>query len=165
MLQPDLGSYHYLAYLILFFGTFTIYIRFFLNISLFLTISTLCLQPSLLSPDILYILGEGDQQDPILPKGTTNNYGRPYFTLVDRSKNYYHQNFNPQLHSRLSRGSNFVIGFAGLFVGGATLYYAKMQTDHAAINSFEMTRQNDLEEVSQGLMSKEEYQSKYKCKS
>lgn len=62
---------------------------------------------------------------------------------------------------RFSRGSNFIIGFATLCIDGATIYYAKSQADQATLNTFEMRRQNDLEKVSQGLMSKEEYNRRY----
>lgn len=174
LLESDLNSYYYLAYLMLFFGILTAYIRLFLNLSLFLTFATLRLQPSLLSPEILYVFGENDDSVP-QKNLDSNKSGRPYFAFMDKSRNTYHQNFNPQIHSRFSRGSNFAIGFAGLAIGGATVYYAKMQAEAAIIqaqaskdqvqaqvdNNWEMARQNDLEEVSQGFMTREDFAKKY----
>lgn len=143
----------------LFLGIFTLYIRLFLNLALFCTLTTLQLDPSLLSPAILYTLGDNQDLENLPPPQPQK--GRPYFSFIDRSHNTYNQNFNPQMHTRFSRGTNMAIGFCGLCLGGATLYYAKIQSDYAIQNTCEMTHQNDLEEVSQGLMMREDYQKKY----
>lgn len=81
------------------------------------------------------------------------------------NNNQYHQASTNAFRYRVI---GLGIGACTLCIGGYAAYQQRLQTIAAQesvraqeINNREMTRQNDLEELSQGLMSKENYNKKY----
>lgn len=154
----------HIIYIILVLGIAVTYYRILLSISMFFVFMVLRTNnPSLLHPVVLYVLGETPDE----PK-SSNPSPRNYSLFhINQSRNYYRENFKASNHG-LHRNVGYGIGFFGLVVGFGAAYYGKVQADASLaqvkaqeINNFEMRRQNDLEEVSQGLMSKEDYTKKY----
>ncbi len=164
-------------YFMLFIGISLIYFRFLINLALFIVPLALRLEPKLLSESVLYVFGEEQdmqksQDIPVTSPAKPRN--RLSFINITVNRSTYQQHFtlnNPKSFR------NFGIGL-GLFTLGATSYAAycsKIQADAAIIqanaalaqviaqevNNKEMARQNDLEEVAQGLMSKDDYIKKY----
>lgn len=93
-------------------------------------------------------------------------------SLFVYTKNIHNTYQSAPLNTSRFRLIGLSLGFCTLCVGGYAAYQQRLQTIAAQEsvrsqdkNNFEMTRQNDLEEVSQGLMSKESYQQKYGSKS
>lgn len=94
------------------------------------------------------------------------------FSIVDRSGPRYYTINRGSQHRRFG----LFLGICTFCVAGSAAYYAREQAlsarDQALSardqvqaqiqNNIQMERQNDLEEVSQGLRSKESYNEKYK---
>jgi len=79
----------------------------------------------------------------------------------NRSIFHYSKNIN-NYHRPLPKNAHwgkagFFLGFGSLVISGATYYHVAQQTEEARIQTLEFRTQNDLEEVSQGLKTKEEY--------
>ena len=58
----------------------------------------------------------------------------------------------------------FGIGVCTFCIGGYAAYQQCLQTISSQIQAEEMVRQNDLEEVSQGLMTRDDYLKKHSNK-
>lgn len=70
---------------------------------------------------------------------------------------HYHYPENISKNIKWFRGVGYFIGLSGLGVAGYAAYQQKLQTIAAVNQANEMRRQNDLEALSQELITKEEY--------
>ena len=96
-------------------------------------------------------------------KTINNNYS--LFTFKKNTTNNYQQAAANAFRFRLF---GLGVGICTLCIGGYAAYQQRLQTIAAQeavlaqqVNNLEMTRQNDLEELSQGIISKEDYLRKY----
>jgi hypothetical protein len=146
----------------LFLGLFFIYLRLTLTFSILVTHLTYTYNPTLLNPAILYILDNEPPIEPIQPITTNKSLFH-----VDGSKHTHY-------HSYVFANSNFLkkLGICTAVAGTCMAFYTALQmaqqTDIQRLHlkdSMEQTRQidrqNDLEEVSQGLRSTESYNAKW----
>lgn len=180
-------NYHPVVFVALFLifalGIGFIYVRVLVSISLFLIPLTLSINPSLFSPTILYVFGETDDV-PSPPKKEAPIPPNARFSLFSfqRTTNYYRHSFSgksPNIYRRAAMCLGICTA-GGAWVGA---FYAKMQAEAAIVqaeaaivqaeaskaqvtaqidNNRQMERQNDLEEVSQGLRTRESYTEKWK---
>lgn len=89
---------------------------------------------------------------------TQNHYSFLTFRKNVTNNQYHQTSTNAFRYHTLSLG----IGICTLCLGGYAAYQQRLQTSVAQeVNNYEMTRQNDFEEVSQGLMFKDNYTKKY----
>jgi hypothetical protein len=149
----------------------------------------------MLHSDILFIFGEGvdtptatpvspvpapiatpTPRVPVVPPAA------PKFSLINVSynrayhKNYYSEAFQSSIRLR---NIGFIVGVMGVGVGVATAKFsydaavaaqqqveiAKEQVRAQETNNYEMGRQNKLEELAQGICTKEEYLAEYPSRS
>jgi hypothetical protein len=160
-------SISFLTYLFisitLFTGLFFIYLRLILSFSVLVTNLAYVNKPTLLNPNILYVLDPNDQE---LPSSVSNNHNKSLFHF-DKSK---HTNYNTYIFPN----STFLkrLGICTAVAGTCIAFYAALQTgqqtellrlqvEQERLSLQQETRMNDLEEVSQGLMTKEAYNKKW----
>lgn len=159
------------VYIILLLGLIILYLRIFLSLSMYFTFTTLRLNKSLLSPVVLYVLGEGDDT-PLTSSSNEPNPSNRRFSLINitYTRKYFHQYF--------SSGNNggyksMTIGISLFAVGAAAAaaYYGKLQVEatdrgtEATNRGTEATnkqtaatnRETDVAAVDAGLISKDEY--------
>ena len=162
---------------LLIFGLAAIYFRLLLSISYNLILVTLSIDKNLLSQDLLYCVGEGVDPsssnkvfDPSPSSPSSSGGGKKYnFINVNYSRSYYRQNYaNSAKNFSFFKYAGLVVALVSVSIGGVaakaamdTVEINRDQVRAQEVNNFEMTRQNDLEELSQGLMTKEEYLKKY----
>jgi magnesium-transporting ATPase (P-type) len=141
------------VYCFIFLGLLNMYIRILLIISIFIYELSLRYK--------IYVLDPNDN-----PKSDYN--------FIKKEVHNHHHNHNHFNRTAFTRASFFVT-LAGCFISAGALYYANQANNlareannlareannHAATNSYEMTRQNDLEALGQGLMSREDFFRKY----
>lgn len=157
-------------YLLLFFGISIIYLRLIISASIFFVSASLRINPSLLSPSILFVLGEDDQGLPSKlgdSKQPITHDRKFSFINVSLTRNYYRQFFNP------SNTGNFrLLGYGIALCGSAaavgTLYYSKIQADAAVIQaeqsklqSYHTAREADIAAVDAGIITKETYYQRH----
>lgn len=168
LLHENFSNMTYIfIYCLLFVGISIIFFRFLINLTLFIVPLTLKTNPNLLSESILFVFSEQDTSDSNT-KDFTPEATKKKFSFINITRAVYHKHF---ISNNTNSFRYFGIGI-GLFTLGATsyaAYYSQIQANAALeqvraqeLNNYEMTRQNDLQEVSQGLMSKEDYKKKYK---
>ena len=142
--------------LMFFIGIFSIYFRFLLNLSLFLTQYILETNKSLILPEYLMLVdpldasNHGSEIPPNLPKG--NNQSKNQFVFFQKNNNNV-KNIIPNVG--LSKRFLVIGTLCSLCFVGGTFYYTRMQ-------GLETMRQNDLSEVEQGFMTRDEYIKKWK---
>jgi hypothetical protein len=151
-------SISFLTYLFisitLFTGLFFIYLRLILSFSVLVTNLAYVNKPTLLNPSILYVLDPNDQETPPV---VSNNKSLFHF---DKSK---HTNYNTYVFPN----STFLkrLGVCTAVAGTCIAFYAALQTGQQTTlmqrQVEQETRMNDLEELSQGLMTKEAYNKKW----
>jgi hypothetical protein len=147
-----------LIYISLVIGLLTVYARVMLNMSLITINYTLYHHRELLTPNFLLLTVE--QGNP-MPDSTPP-------PIENKSKQFvfFQKNHNNVRNTIPNAATSRRISLFGLFctvcIGGGTIFYAKKTYDAQMQNNFEMTRQNDAEEVAQGFMTREEYIKKYK---
>jgi len=78
------------------------------------------------------------------------------YSLLSSHKHYHTHNHQTPPATKLNiwRGTGFVFGVLTLGIAFGTFHYTRMQ-------GLETMRQNDLSEVEQGLLTKEEYLSRW----
>jgi hypothetical protein len=81
------------------------------------------------------------------------------FSLFHRSTASHTHSYNMVLEN--SRSFRYFGLFGGLLVGGATIYYMHNQLEDMKRQTRELERQNDLEEVAQGIRTNDWYRQKY----
>ena len=81
------------------------------------------------------------------------------FSLFHRSTAHHTHSYNMVLEN--SRSFRYFGLFGGLLVGGATIYYMHNQLEDMKRQTRELERQNDLEEVAQGIRTDKWYKQKY----
>lgn len=126
--------------LLLFVSFLGSYLRLLINVSQIIGVITRYYTPELLDP-VLRV------EPPELPPSSHKSL----FSFSHHTNNHY---YPPQ-----SKGVNwgrfgFIVACGGMLISGATYYHTTRQT-------YEFKRQNDLEELSQGLITKEEYQKRH----
>lgn len=157
LIEMDLFSF-YLLFVIAIISLFAFYLRFLLNIAILVA----TLEP-------VYRLNvEGLDENAINknhPQSSTSHKSLLSFNRYDNSHHHYTVSKNAMLFRRVG----IFIGVGTLGIASYAAYQQALQTIAAQEsvraqeqNNFEMSRQNDLEEVAQGFMSKETYESKYK---
>ena len=155
----------------LFLGIATVYTRLLINLSIFFTKLVLRTDKTLLPSNVLYILGE-EGDSPLPPKNistTPIESKKPYsFFNLNITRNYYRQSFSTS-NTSLYRGFGIGLGVGTFLVASTAAYYTKIQADAAMLqvqaqieNNAEMRRQNDLEELSQGIIDRPEYDRRRK---
>jgi len=161
---------HYLLYVGLILGLIAIYIRSLLFLSIFVV-------------DLRHIYHFGDlEEKPVISdEGKTKPGGNSWLSFHKHAHQHTHyENVAPK--TSFFRRAGLGIAFLGLGVTGYAAYQQRLQTiaaqealkvaqeslkvaqeslNEQLRNNLEMNRQNDLEEVSQGLRSKEDYLKKY----
>lgn len=157
-------------YLLLFCNLGLLYFRVSLLFARFLVFNSLRLNTNLLSQDILFVLGEND---PLPSKETdspqTSSSQKRRFSLINVNftrvhNNHHHAAYNNNFYNRL--GLCIALGSC-IFAAGSVLYaresinQARIQNEHSRVQNTQFDRQNDLEEVSQGIRSKESYIEKW----
>ena len=160
-----------LLYLFLFLSSIAIYYRFLLSTSIiFHNINFNVLKMEDYPPEKILTGTIPPIKPDVTPKvEETPRYS--FFTYRKTVNNYQQASLNITKFKLIGLG----LGFCTLCIGGYAAYQQRLQTIAAqesviatqesvkaqGINNNEMMRQNDLEEVSQGLMSKDSYQRKY----
>ena len=165
-------SFSFIQYLLIYFwlilGISIIYLRLLINLSCIFIPLTLRLDPSLLSPSVLYVFGENNedalptQQTP-KPSNKVPNDKRYSFINVNNTRKYYRQYFNAS-HSTSYRNIGLCIGVCGVGLAGLTAYFAKVQADVSTIQaneskkqSYHTAREADVAAVEANLITREEY--------
>lgn len=170
-------------YTLLLIGLMFLYIRLFLLFSVTMTLTTKVHYPNLLHPNILFVFGIGEEPSPQQPPTPTpipkpistpvpHETPRYNFLNVNNTRNYYRHYYTDaaQNSSRL-RTAGIWASIFGLGIGIATAKFtydvvvetrkqveiAQQQVRAQEVNNHEMSKQNSLEELSQGLITKEDY--------
>lgn len=150
-----------LLYVLLFISLITVYIRVLLNTSILLH----NLSWSILKTEELPFNGDSSPQSDF--KNSAKPSGNSY-NIFNFSKTFNYSSEQTMRNAIRFKYAGLGIGICTLCVAGYAGYQQRLQTIAAQeqvrvqeINNREMTRQNDLEEVSQGMMSKEDYQRKH----
>lgn len=129
ILHETFSFYTYMViYLILFLGITTTDFRFLINLSMFFVSLTLNNNKKLLSPTILYVLGEEDSSSSGSNK--SNSDKRFSFINIDRSRSYYRSHFDGS-HAKVYRGVGMCIGLCAILGTGFAAYYTKIQAESA----------------------------------
>jgi hypothetical protein len=166
-------STYVFIYLAFFLGIMLSYFRFLVNLSLIFIPLTLKIQPTLLSPTVLYILdGDEDTSNNDFSKQSNQDLTKKRFSLinVDRSRNYYRNTFSGQNPSGF-RIAGFCLGICTLVIGSVAAYYAKAQADYAKAQadyakiqaeeskkqSYHTAREADVAAVEAKLITEAEY--------
>jgi hypothetical protein len=174
-------------YTLLLIGLMFLYIRLF---SLVMTLTTKVHCPNLLHPNILFVFGIGEDSStpqntsvpaspstpPLPPTPAPRETPRYNFLNVSHTRNYYRHYYTDaaQNASRM-RTAGIWASIFGLGVGLATVKFthdgvvearkqveiAREQVCAQEANNYEMSRQNSLEELSQGLITKDDYLRRY----
>jgi len=131
----------WLICLLLFIGFCGSYLRILINVSIIIVAATRQYMPELLDP-LLRV------EPPDLPSGSNKS-------LFSFSYNNHNHHYPPQPKTTTWGRLGIFVALGGVVISGATYYHMQRQT-------YEFTRQNDLEELSQGLITKEEYQERHK---
>lgn len=132
-------------------GLIALYSRVILNLSLITINYTLNYHKELLPSNILLtVKGEGNPMPDSTPP------------ISNKSKQFiFFQKNNNNVHNIIPNAAISRMGLLRLFcsvcIGGGIILYAKKTYDAQMQNNFEITRQNDAKEVSQGFMTREEY--------
>jgi hypothetical protein len=168
MHQNFSGLTYYMVFVLLFVGIFFIYLRLIISLSFLVLNTTFLRRPELLPNNVVYVLtGEENpfdhpttQHQAQYPKP---NSPRPInFLNFDKSRHYYRAYMENVPHNgKIFRYVGIGVGTLGVSAAVYAAYHTGLQTGELRKQSFEMTRQNDLAEVEQGLMSKERYSQKY----
>lgn len=181
----------FFLYSLLLISLLFLYLRLFITLSSSVTLTTKAYYPHLLHSDILFILGEGvdiptatpvppvpapiptpTPRVPVVPPAT------PKYSLINVSYNRaYHKNYYSEAFQSSIRLRNIgvIVGVMGVGVGIATAKFSydaataaqqqveigKEQVRAQETNNDEMGRQNKLEELAQGICTKEEYLAEY----
>ncbi len=172
----DLLSYYFL-YMGLVLGILAFYIR----SLLFLSILIVDLQS-------VFLLGDLERDSDDMPKNTkADSLPKTGNSLLSFHRHTHQHNHYEHVQGKVSffKRAGFGVAILGLGITGYATYQQRLQTIAAQdslkvaqdslkaaqdslkaqeVNNFEMQRQNDLEEVAQGLLSKEDYYHKYKKK-
>lgn len=150
----DLNYFWFIIiYLCLFIGLMSMYLRVMLSSSLI--IYNLSQNMLLMGDDV-----PPPTSEPTTPKNVTiNNYNNRYVGLDLRkiSKEAPHLPRN----SGFYRGAGLCVSFLTLGIAGYAALEQRRQTSLSEMQNHELRRQNDLEEVEQGFLSKEEYLRRY----
>jgi hypothetical protein len=161
--KPLPETYNAIIYIILFAGISIIYFRLLINLSMFLVNSALHINPSLLSPSILYVLGHDDQVSSEFPKNhsSQNTPENKRFSLINIS--YYRQYFssaNPNGFRYLGYG----LAICGTAVACGTFWYTRVQTQASIIQAeqarqqtYHTAKEADVAAVEAKLITTEEY--------
>jgi len=148
-----------LIYFVLLLGLSIIYLRFLLNLSIFATLVAYNIDPKLLSPNILYVLGDNDT--PILeekPSASDLSGTKRYsFININFSKNYFYQRFQVSKNTNTYKGIGLFLGFSTFIAASAAAYYGKLQVEATDRQTAATNRETDVAAVDAGLISKEEY--------
>ena len=165
--------YLLLIYIGLFAGISVIYIRLLLNLSTFFVYAAIRIDPSLLSPSILYVL---DQEEPLpmIPKDNgsqgTSSEKRYAFVNVNLSKQYYRQYFSGA-NTNSFRYLGYGLAICGTAVACGTFWYTRVQAQASMIQAeasiiqaeqarqqtYHTAREADVAAVDSGLITKDEY--------
>jgi hypothetical protein len=128
-------------------GLIALYSRVILNLSLITINDTLNYHKELLPSNILLTVeGEGNPMPDSTPPISNKSKQIIFF---QKNNNNVH-NIIP--NAAMSRRMGLLGLFCSVCIGSSTILYAKKTYDAQMQNYFEMTRQNDAEEVSQGFM-------------
>lgn len=132
-------------YLLSFLSIAIVYFRLALNIAMFLIFKTLATDKSLLSLNVLYVLGEepNDLNDPNTKR-----------SFIDFS---YHRHRHYHAHNYAYKDGQMCIAVSTCLLAFGTLYYAKIQANEAVKQSYHTAREADATAVSEQLISQEEY--------
>lgn len=105
--------------------------------------------------------------DPLDPKESTSE-NKPSLPSNKTNSHHYYQG-NASSNSRFFKRISIATAIAGVGIASYAAYQQRLQTETAIIQAQaaveqidDFAQQNDLEEVSQGLMTKEQYLKKYK---
>lgn len=171
---PLTGVYSYVLYIILFLGVSVIYLRILVNISMFFVFSAVRLNPSLLSPSILFVLGIEDQYDLPPKAGAPKEIpasDRKYSLInVSLTRQYFRQHFTNS-HPTSFKFLGYCIAFCGTAAAVGTFWYSKIQAEQATIQAqqaiiqaeqakqqtYHTAREADVAAVEAGLLTREEY--------
>lgn len=162
-----------ILYFVLFLGIAIIYLRLLLNASIFFVFSAVRINPTLLSPSILFVLGEDTELPPKSSAlGAQPSPSEKKFSLINVSvtRKYYRQFFT-STHTNTFRFIGYGIAICGTAAAFGTLYYTKIQADQATIQAeqaviqaeqskqqtYHTAREADVAAVDSGLISRDEY--------
>ena len=126
--------------LLLFVSFFGSYLRILINVS-----QLVCIIARYYAPELLDQILRAEPPD--LPPSPRNSL----FSFSKHVHNHYHP---PQPKGFAWARLGFFVACGGMMISGATYYHTRLQT-------YEFKRQNDLEELAQGLITKEEYQKRH----
>lgn len=98
--------------------------------------------------------------DPLDPKESTSE-NKPSLPSNKTNSHHYYQG-NASSNSRFFKRISIATAIAGVGIASYAAYQQRLQTETAIIQAQAAVEQNDLEEVSQGLMTKKQYLKKYK---
>ena len=133
---------------LIFFSCCGSYLRMLINVSNIIVIVTRRYSPELLDP-LLRI------DPPDLPPGSQQK------GIFNFSRNTFNNHYPPAPKATNWGHFGVVAAVGTLLLSGATYYHTARQTIAAERQTYEFKRQNDLEELSQGLINKEEYNKRH----
>ena len=133
--------------LLLFVSFLGSYLRILINVSQLVCIIARCYAPELLDPVVRV-------EPPEIPPSSHKSL----FSFSKHTHNHYHP---PQTKGVNWGRFGFFVACGGMIISGATYYHTTLQTAAAQRQTYEFKRQNDLEELAQGLITKEEYQKRH----
>lgn len=167
--QPLPTNYAFLIYICLFIGISIIYLRLLINLSMFLVYSALRVNPSLLSPSILYVLGHEDTSSSSdiskseIPKPSISSDKKYSLVNVTITREYYRQYFN-NINPNGFRYMGYGLAICGTLVAGGTFWYTRVQAQQSIIQAeqakqqtYHTAREADVAAVEAKLISKDEY--------
>lgn len=138
---------------------------FFFRIVLSLSLLTHQYYPIFMGPQsLVFVEGLDSGLDPHGPNPPhyTHDSPKSKFTLYQKNiHNYYTNSSQTPKNVNFYRVGGFVIGLLGVGIASYTAYLNHMQTAANLIQAKELARQNDLEELAQNLITKEEYRRRY----
>jgi hypothetical protein len=178
------GFYWFVFYIILFLGVSVIYFRLLLYMAIFFVFSAIRMDPNLLSPSILFVLGIDENNaaktETPTPKSevpASSSDKKFSFINVSLTRQYYRQYYAESNISHF-RLLGYVIGICGTAAAVGTFWYSKMQAEQSVIQTelsrqqteqarqqteqakqqtYHTAREADVAAVDAGLLSKEEY--------
>jgi len=171
-----IDSQNYLLLIALLIGLLAFYLRFLVNFAVFLVNVTKMYTPEYLSP-LLILKMEGEQpssQSSSSSSSTEIPSTRRNFLNISFNRhrhNYYYSYQKLHFWGKVGIG----VGVGTFAIGSVTCIYsyqsaqaamlqveqARIQNEHSRIQNIEFRRQNDLEELSQGIISKETYNKRW----
>lgn len=154
-----------IVYIILLLGLVVLYLRIFLSLSMYFTFTALRLNSSLLSPTVLYVLGETDDSTSTSTPSNEHSSSNKRYSLINitYTKKYFRQYFSSGNNGGY-KGMTLGVSLFAFGAGAAAAYYGKLQveaTDRGTEATNRQTaatnRETDVAAVDAGLISKDEY--------